>query len=239
MQSIPTYFIVVSLAFSICLVWLARRTDAQGLSRNQALDISLILMITGFIGARFVHIFFEEPFYYAEDLARVFEIWRGGFVWYGGALISGMAALIFMRRRKLDLGRWLDLFAPVLALGYMLGRVACWIVGCCYGDFCHLFEGMTFRYPTQAFAVFWEGGVLALLLYLERARRRTRAPFWLQRYPGRLFSLWLMLHAIGRIIMEIFRADPRGPAPLGLSISTWISLALIAAVLSVETRRSR
>lgn len=231
------YFFVISFTFCTSLLWLVRRTEARGLGRNQALDLSLAIMIAGFIGARLMHVFFEEPAYYAEDPWRVLEVWRGGFVWYGGAIAGGGAGVILARFRKLELPVWLDLFAPILAFGYAAGRIACWLVGCCYGSFCHLIEGMTFRYPTQAFAVFWETGVLALLLHIEKQRREARASGWLQK-PGRLFSIWLVLHSCGRIIMEWFRADPRGPEPLGLSLATWISLALVLSVVAIESKRS-
>lgn len=231
------YFFVISLTFCVSLLWLVRRTEARGLNRNQALDLSLVIMLAGFVGARLMHVLFEEPAYYAEDPWRVLEVWRGGFVWYGGAIAGGCAGVIFARFRKLEIPAWLDLSAPILALGYAMGRIACWLVGCCYGSYCHLIEGVTFRYPTQAFAVFWEAGVLALLLRIEKQRRESRASRWMQK-PGRLFSIWLVLHSCGRIIMEWFRADPRGPEPLGLSLATWISLVLILSVAVVEMKRS-
>jgi len=231
------YFFVISLTFCLSILWLVRRTDARGLGRNQALDLALVLMISGFLGARLAHVVFEEPAYYAENPWRVFEVWKGGFVWFGGAIAGGLAGILFARSRKLEPPLWLDLFAPIAAFGYAAGRVACWIVGCCYGAYCHLFEGVTFRYPTQAFAVFWESGILTLLLYLEHLRRTARAPLWAQK-PGRLFSLWILLHSIGRMIMEQFRGDPRGPEPFGLSLATWISLGLILSVAVIENRRS-
>lgn len=219
---IPTYFIVISLAICICMLWLVRRAEARGLGRNRALDIALVCMLSGFLGARFFHVAFEEPRYYWEDLSRVLEFWRGGFVWYGGALVGGTAAVTFVRWKKISIAAWLDVFAPICALGYALGRVACLLTGCCFGSVCVLPSGFSFRHPTQAYAIIWEVGVLASLLWLER--RRTF------RKPGRLFAVWLALHALGRIMMEAFRADPRGPDLLGLSQATWISLLLLVIV---------
>lgn len=232
----PTYFLISSLAFCICLVWLVRRAEARRLQRNTALDLSLFVMVAGFVGARAFHILFEEPRYYWESPARVWEFWRGGFVWYGGALAAAAAALIFIKRKRLELGTWLDLLAPVGALGYAIGRIACWSTGCCFGDVCTLPSGFSFRYPTQLFAVFWELSVVVLLLWLERLRLAPRVPMWL-RTSGRIFIVWMLAHSIGRVIMESFRGDPRGPALLGLSISTWISLGLIVASLVLLKRK--
>ena len=224
----PTYFLVVSISFCFCLFWLVRRTDQRALSRNAGLDLALVLMVFGFLGARLFHIFFEEPAYYWQSWGRIFEIWRGGFVWYGGALLGTFGFWLYMKRRHLPKGIWLDIFAPICALGYGLGRVACLLTGCCFGGVCELPSGYSFLYPTQAFAVIWEFAVLALILFLEKRRRSSGT---LLKKDGAMFAIWVGLHSVGRIIMEAFRADPRGPAILNLSVSTWISLALIAAAL--------
>ncbi len=230
---IPTYFLIVSLAFSMSLIWLVRRAEARALSRNLSLDLAMIVMGFGFLGARLFHILFEEPAYYWESWSRVYEIWRGGFVWFGGALLAAVGVGLYMRRRFMPIGVWLDVFAPLCAFGYALGRLACVLAGCCYGATCTLSSGYTFRYPTQIFASTWEFAVLFILLLIER-RRRFLGP-WFKR-DGQLFVIWLGLHSIGRIIMESFRADPRGPEPLGLSVSTWISLVLLIAAIRFSAR---
>lgn len=231
---LPVYFIVVSLAFCICLLWLVKRADARGMGRNSALDLSLVIMVAGFLGARGLHVVFEEPAYYLEIPSRVFEVWRGGFVWYGGALLATLAAFNFMYWKKYEMSRWCDLFAPVIALGYGLGRVACLFTGCCYGDVITLASGAKWRLPTQAFAVVWELLVVLVLIGIEK--RPGRPHFSWFRTPGRLFLTWLLLHSIGRIIMESMRADPRGPEPWGLSLATWISLAIGIAAIGLFVR---
>ena len=44
---------------------------------------------------------------------------------------------------------------------------------------------------------------------------------------GQLFLTWILLHSLGRVVIEVFRDDPRGPLLLRLSISMWISFLLI------------
>jgi phosphatidylglycerol:prolipoprotein diacylglycerol transferase len=229
--AIPVYFLVSAIAFIAALFLLVARADRAGLSRNSALDVALVLMISGFVGSRLFHVFFEEPAYYWEHPWRIFDIWSGGFVWYGGALLGAVCSVLFLRWKRESLGRWLDLFAPVGALGYAIGRMACVLTGCCYGRV-FTWGGEMYRHPTQSYAVLWELGALATLLLIEKRGRLRR--------PGQLFWLWLSLHAVGRIAMESFRDDPRGPALAGLSISTWISVALLASALAVGfVRRPR
>lgn len=237
--SVPSYFVIVSIAFCISLFVLVARARKLHLNRNTALDLSLVVMVSGFIGARLLHVFFEAPAHYAEDPWRVFEVWRGGFVWFGGVIAAGLFAAFFLRIKALPAGRWLDLFAPVLALGYGLGRVACLFAGCCHGDVCELPSGVLIRYPTQGFAALWELAVFALLLKLERARSGSAKPARFFRPSGQLFIAWIILHAIGRMIMELFRADDRGPQLASLSLATWISFGLLLAGVTVFIRNAR
>lgn len=237
---LPTYFLISSLAFIAALFFLVTRAKSLRLSRNRALDTALVLMTTGFVGSRLFHVFFEEPSYYAEDPSRVLEVWRGGFVWYGGAVFGALCSLTFLKWKREPIARYLDLFAPVGALGYAIGRVACLFTGCCFGDVCLLkgsnpYEDFAFRYPTQLLAIIFEFGALFALLRLEKTREDSR---WFGR-QGQIFFTWLMLHGIGRILMESLRGDPRGEFILGLSISTWISALLIAISLAIFVKRAR
>lgn len=237
---LPVYFLISSLAFVVALLFLVHRTRTTKLSRNRALDTALVLMITGFAGARLFHVFFEEPAYYAEDPSRVLEVWRGGFVWYGGAVIGALASLAFLKWKREPIARYLDLFAPVGALGYAIGRVACLFTGCCFGDVCVIAgetpkENFAFRYPTQAFAIVFELIALVLLLRWEKTRRDSK---WFAR-QGQIFLAWVLLHGVGRLAMESLRGDPRGSFILGLSISTWISAGLIGVSAWFFVKRAR
>jgi phosphatidylglycerol:prolipoprotein diacylglycerol transferase len=234
---IPTYFLITSLAFIICILWMVRRAERFEFSRVMTIDTALVLMITGFVGSRIFHVAFEEPRYYLENPIRVFQFWRGGFVWYGGAIVGSISALAFLFERKQPLLEWLDFFAPIGALGYALGRMACLFTGCCYGQIFTLpefFGHQTMRHPTQLYAVFTELISLAIVLHFEKKKNSPNPPPWLKR-SGRIFFLWLILHSIGRILMEAFRGDPRGPDLLTLSVSTWISFLLIVfAILAIH-----
>lgn len=70
--------------------------------------------------------------------------------------------------------------------------------------------------------------------------RNSKIKSFLGRHTGHTFFFWLLLHAIGRFIIEQFRDDPRGDFLLGLSPSSWISLGLITlAALQFFPIRSR
>lgn len=224
--NIPTYYLVLSLTVSVSLIWLVWRADRFHLSRKVTLDLSLIIMVTGFIGGRLFHILYEDFDYYRENAARVFYFWNGGFVFYGGAILASLFSMLYLSYRvKSAYAEYLDLFAPVLAFSYILGRCACLLAGCCYGRYCDLPWAVAGRHPTQAYAALWELGALMILLGIEKVPQAQRKPRFLS-YAGAVFYLWVVLHAAGRLVMETYRDDFRGPS-LGLSISSWISILLI------------
>jgi phosphatidylglycerol:prolipoprotein diacylglycerol transferase len=211
------YFAIISVAFCIALVWFARRAEQRDLSQRTAMDIALGLMIGGFVGARAFHIFYEAPALYFAHPSQIYRVWEGGFVWYGGAIVGALCGIAIAIRKKESVRKWLDVSAPVVGMGYALGRVACWYTGCCYGRYCDL--GQThFQFPTQLFAVTWESLVV---IYLLRRETRVKEP------SGSLFATYLILHGLGRVIMELFRADDRGPSLGPITVSIFISLVLI------------
>ncbi len=214
---IPTYFLVISLVICICLVWLKVRAVQKNLDSKLSLDIALILMITALIGARGMHVLYENYDYYSKNPLAIFYLHQGGFVFYGGAILATICGWLYAKLKRPNLIPALfDLYAPIASLAYGLGRIGCFLAGCCYGKYCDLPWAVDGRHPTQLYAVFWELGVLLILLGFEKRKHQA----------GQVFSLWITLHAFGRILMENYRDDFRGPS-FGISISTAISLLLI------------
>ena len=224
--AIPTYLLYLSLLYCFLVYYVVRKADALKKDTRTALDLGLILMVGGFVGGRLLHVIYEMPDYYWEDLSRIYKFWDGGFVFFGGFVFALAGCTFYVWKKKLSFFEWADFYAPVIALGYGLGRLSCYLAGCCYGRFCTAPWATQFPWdthhipihPTQIYAVIWELAVFGLLVSLPRVRRfRT----------GFLFSLWLILHGIGRLMMEHYREDFRGDLILGLSISSWISLGII------------
>lgn len=237
----PTYLVIISLAYTLSVVWVFYRAPNFSLERAIALDLGLMIMVGGFLGARLFHIFYENLEYYKLFPWDVFKIWQGGFVFYGGFIGALLFCIGYAKIRKIDFWQWADFYAPVLAFGYGLGRVGCLMNGCCFGAHCDLPWAIEFnqpglavgaRHPTQIYAVIWELGlVLPLLLKV--------IPKFKFPSTGYLFLSWLFLHAGGRLIMEIFRDDFRGADIWGLSISTWISIDIILVSLFFMWWRQR
>ncbi len=225
---IPSYLLFISLIYSIQVFWLVQRSEKFGFERNKVIDVAMAVMLGGFIGARLLHVIWEEPAYYAENPKLILYFWQGGFVFFGGLLGAVSAGLWVIRKEANNLNRWFDLFAPLVAAGYALGRLSCLAAGCCYGRRTDVPWCITFPqgveapagiclHPTQIYAFLWESAVLGLLLFSERNKNLK---------PGVLFFIWLALHSLGRMWQEYFRADFRGPVFSGITLSSVIAAGL-------------
>lgn len=233
---IPTYYLVMSAVVIVSLIWVTHRAKKYNLQHQITLDLSLIIMITGFVGGRLMHVFYENFEYYQEDYRRILYFWDGGFVFYGGAVLAGLFGVLYLEwKTPKNTELYLDLVAPVISFSYAVGRVGCLLAGCCYGKFCELPWAISGRHPTQLYASFWEAGILCILLGVESISPKHRRPHFLGK-SGSVFYLWMILHGLGRLVMEGFREDFRGPS-LGLSISSWISVGLIILGLILLSRR--
>lgn len=227
----PTYFAILSLTMTLLLFWLNHRMSSPYLKierapkfkRKVAFDLAIVIMVSGFLGGRFLHVVYEEWLYYLTYPLEVFKFWKGGFVYYGGWITSFIASIVFLKRRKLAFLPWADFFTPLLSLGYALGRVACYIEGCCYG---------TTRVPLQLIMVVSELILLGLVLLTEKKS-------WFQK-SGELFSVWLIAHAVTRFILEFYRSDNRGSYFFGtFSISQMISVLLVAFGFAIIFRKQK
>src|SRR5581483_10806146 len=133
-SSLPIYGFgtMLVLAFLICPWLAARRAEKEGIPGDVIHDLALWLFAGGILGARINYMLVE-----GLPVSQFFRIWDGGLVFYGsaiGGLIGYFLAWRFvLRKHNLTLGKVADIVAPALALGLCLGRIGCFLNGCCFG----------------------------------------------------------------------------------------------------------
>ena len=166
------------------------------------------------------------------------------------AALSGRAAATEAQsvaaRRRFTVGEYLDLFIPQVALAQGFGRIGCFMAGCCYGkEVPASVHGIVFPaeavapsgvelYPTQlmsAIGNFLIFAVLMLVGYIAAKKGKTLRPYTLT-------GLYLCLYAVGRFVVEIFRADPRRML-FGLSSNQYMSFLFLAAGLILILRKAK
>lgn len=128
------------LAFIAC-IWLAsRRAEKVGISREVIQDLAIWVFVGGILGARTTYILeLDPPLDLWDFLRKLPQIWNGGIVLYGALLGAAVSyfigwAVTFRYRPNVTTLRLIDVVAPTIALGLLLGRFGCFLNGCCYGQ---------------------------------------------------------------------------------------------------------
>jgi phosphatidylglycerol:prolipoprotein diacylglycerol transferase len=136
-------------AFVVC-TWVAcRRAVREGISAERIQDLVIWLFVGGIAGARIVYMVqYQRPWY------EFFKIWQGGIVFYGsavgGVLAFALAYRFILRKYQIPVWKLADLLAPSVALGLCIGRIGCFLNGCCFGHVCDV-EWRSVRFPMLTF----------------------------------------------------------------------------------------
>jgi phosphatidylglycerol:prolipoprotein diacylglycerol transferase len=241
--ALPSYGVMMAVAFLAALWLLRRRAPAFGMERETASDIGVWLLLSGLVGAKLLLVIVEWPTY-VRSWRDFLSLGRAGGVFYGGLIGAVAAMLILLRRRRVSFFTFADLAAPSVALGQAFGRVGCFLAGCCWGKECTLPWAVTFTdpvahenvgvplgvplHPTQVYEVV---GTLLLCFLLLRFERRA--------FSGETFARYVLGYSLLRGTIEFFRGDPRGEVLRVLSTSQFIAVSGILVGLAIIAFRRR
>jgi phosphatidylglycerol:prolipoprotein diacylglycerol transferase len=244
--TIHSYGVMMALGFVAGLanwIWLGKR---QGHSVQFCTDLMFWVMVAGIVGARIAYVM-ENWSYYAADPASIIRVDQGGLVFYGGFVAAGGAVVLFAKRHQVGLIRLFDLVVTSVPLAHALGRVGCFLNGCCFGRCTTARLHVAFPahsipwlsqlragqiedtaasslpvHPVQLYEAGFNLTVYALLVWLFHRRLRT----------GVITAVYLMLYAIGRFTLEFMRGDRADRVAVEqLSIGQFVSLVVFAVGL--------
>jgi phosphatidylglycerol---prolipoprotein diacylglyceryl transferase len=143
-DGIPVYGFGAMLFITFILVtwWGTARAKPIGMPPTRFQDFVIWVFVSGIIGARVLYMIqYANQFPDQSVLGLVgafFKIWEGGIVFYGSALggAIGYGLFYWFVMRKLNISGWqlADAVAPLLALGLAIGRIGCYLNGCCWGQ---------------------------------------------------------------------------------------------------------
>lgn len=226
--TIFTYGLLLCLAFLAGLWVASREAQRVGLPPGRIWDLGFYLLAAAVVGARALEVLLNLPRYVEKPL-DIFKVWDGGLAFQGGLILAFVTALAYIRRHGLPAWSTLDTLALGLPLGQSIGRLGCFMAGCCYGRSTDLPWGITFTHPeslgllgvrvhpTQLYESLLVLGVFAVLYYLR----------FRKRFDGQLLGTYFLLAGLIRFGVEFYRGDPRGPALLvGMPSTQVIALAM-------------
>ena len=115
---ISTYFLLISIACTISTVWFVKRAVKRNLNRVIAIDLTLAVLIGGIVGARLLHVFFEEPQFYKDHPLAILEVWNGGFIFLGGVIGAWISAAFFCALKSEPFWFWADIAVLPISFFY-------------------------------------------------------------------------------------------------------------------------
>ena len=218
---------MLAVAVLVAVLGISRMFREEGYDPEHVLDMVIILVLTGLLGARLAYIVMFEWQDFIANPAIIFGLTNGGFsglVWYGGFTASVIAFIIYIRIRGYSFWKMADIFAPYLALSYAIVRIGCFLNGCCYGKETDSACSVVFpyvdslsRYPTQLYSSALNLMLFAFLLWYYPRRK----------FSGQVFILYLIGYSLYRFIIEFFRENWVFVG--NFSVSQVYSLVLLAA----------
>ena len=173
--TIYSYGVLLASAYLLGL-WLAvRRARAAGIDGNRIMDLLIWVIIAALVGAKAL-LFVVDFNHFTSSWQEFTTLLRSGGVFYGGLIAAIVVCIWQLRKHRLPLWSSGDLFAPGIALGYMVGRLGCLMAGCCYGKPTDVAWAVTFTDPAANFNVGTPLNVGAASDAALRIRRRPRHP---------------------------------------------------------------
>ena len=218
-----TSFGVMVAVGALVGVWTFGRELRRTGQPEDAVNGALLGVIAGLIGAKLLWVAEHR----GEEPMLALLTSRGGLSWFGGLFGGVSAALAYFRWRRWPVLPIVAAATPALAVGHLLGRIGCFLVGDDYGRPTSLPWGVRFPeglpptdvpvHPTQLY----EAAFLALLAWLLIRWRRAGI------HDRIVLGRYLVLAGAARFGIEIVRVNTR--VALGLTVAQFAALGIAAA----------
>ncbi|MCK6550011.1 prolipoprotein diacylglyceryl transferase [Myxococcota bacterium] len=260
-----TYGLMIALGFLVGMQLATREARRVDLSPKKdfdqfVLDLTFWILIVAMVGSRILFIIVEWERDYARDPLKIFRVWEGGLVFYGGFVASVLFSAYYCKRKGKDFFLVSDTLIPSVALGHFFGRLGCLAAGCCWGGQVDPSFPLGIRFPPGSLAfnsmqhqnligydALWTMPVHPVQLYESTGElilffillaMRTR-----KRFHGQVLLTYLFVYSILRSSLEMLRGDKARGVDIifGLStsqlISALISISAVAIFVYLQKKR--
>lgn len=242
--SIAYYGIVIVTGMMIA-IWIAQREAKRtGQNPEQYLDLAMIGIAAGILGARIYYVIFAWD-YYKDDLLSIFNIRQGGLAIYGGIIGACIAVVIYSRKKKQNFSLLMDTASMSIVFGQIMGRWGNFFNRGAFGDYTNNLFAMQLPvsavraneitqkmwdhvvtvngveyiqvHPTFLYESLWNVGVLLFLFWFRKRKK----------FNGEVFLMYLIGYGLGRIWIEGLRTDQLLLPVVGLPVSQLLSGCLV------------
>jgi len=257
---------MVMFAFLAACLTLSARAGRVGIDPDKLVPFYLLITAAGLLGSRLLHFVMAEPERFFANPLIFFDVGAGGFAFYGGAIAAGLVGAWYGRWAGMDMWKLIDAGAPCIMLGLAVGRMGCFMAGCCHGSACPVPQSSTILSMPGGAIVSTEGAPFVALNFVEgmgvggihgvpvyptqlwESAAGLALFFFLswmwrsaRKFDGQIMAVLLLLYPVLRSTIEGFRGDTvRGTDWFGLlSTSQVVSIPVVLSGLILLVWRSR
>lgn len=161
-RDVPGFGLMLMIGFLLSVMWAVRRASRSGGNPDVILNCGFVALIAGVVGCRGMHVVhywdqFAHKGSFLDIAWAIVDVSKGGLEFYGGFILSVILVPLWLRFvEKVSLRWYMDIVAPSAALGLAIGRLGCFVNGCCYGSTCELPWAVTFPYGSSASVEQWK-----------------------------------------------------------------------------------
>ena len=239
------YYGIVIVTGKMIAIWIAQREAKRtGQNPEQYLDLAMIGIAAGILGARIYYVIFAWD-YYKDDLLSIFNIRQGGLAIYGGIIGACIAVVIYSRKKKQNFSLLMDTASMSIVFGQIMGRWGNFFNREAFGDYTNNLFAMQLPvsavraneitqkmwdhvvtvngveyiqvHPTFLYESLWNVGVLLFLFWFRKRKK----------FNGEVFLMYLIGYGLGRIWIEGLRTDQLLLPVVGLPVSQLLSGCLV------------
>jgi phosphatidylglycerol:prolipoprotein diacylglycerol transferase len=145
--NIPGYGFMIGIGFIVALIIGELRAKKKGLDKECVLDMAIIAIVTGFLGAKLLFVIVNFRDFLDAPLSL---LGSSGFVVYGGIIAGVACCILYCHFKKIKFLQYFDIIMPEVAIAQGFGRIGCFLAGCCYGRVTTSSFGVVF--PADSFA---------------------------------------------------------------------------------------
>jgi len=218
------YGMFITAGYILAGIYLLKRKKLFNLSGDNILDLLLIAIVCGLIGARLYYMLFNFNNFFAPGMwGNIIRFRDGGLAVYGGIIASGLAYIIYSRIKKIPLGNLLDAAGFGLFVGQAVGRWGNFVNREAYGVETDLPWKMgltsggvtTYVHPAFIYEGLWNViGLLIMHIFSKKSKTK---------YPGQYFLFYVAWYGLGRFMIEGLRTDSLLIWGTQLRASQWLA----------------
>lgn len=216
-KDVMWYGVLIAAGMLLGVLYALTRAKIERVKSDDIIDLALWCIIAAIVGARLYYVAFEfDRFYvkgsFLETLKNIVSVWEGGLAIYGGIILGCFAAFVFAKVKKIRFATLLDIGAPAILIGQIVGRWGNFFNAEAHGgetdSFIRMgihkaievggeFYSTAYYHPTFLYESLWNLAGFAIIAAFYKKKR----------FHGQIFVFYAGWYGLGRAVIEGLRTD--------------------------------